>query len=146
MRTIVDSDIYEEIWFEEWYAVETHEGCWYAACRLNEQVAYLHRYVMGLESKQLIDHKDGNGLNNLRSNLRFCSAQQNCFNRSSNKKSTSKFKGVCWASKEKKWLAQIQFNGKNMRLGGFSEETEAAKAYNKAALELFGEFARINNI
>lgn len=146
MKTIVDDDIYEEIGFEEWGAAETHEGCWYAVCRINEENIYLHRYILGNSDNKLIDHVDGNGLNNLRSNLRFCSPQQNCFNRAGNKASTSGFKGVCWASRDKRWKAQIQINGKNQHLGQFTEEIEAAKAYNQAALKLFGDFARINKI
>jgi outer membrane protein assembly factor BamD (BamD/ComL family) len=67
-------------------------------------------------------------------------------NKKSYKGSSSKYKGVAWHKRHKKWNAQIQINGKQKHLGYFTSEEEAALAYNKEAIKLFGEHALINEI
>lgn len=105
----------------------------------------MHRLIMGvLDSRNFIDHKDGDGLNNSRSNLRVCDNSQNMANRVSCKNSSSKFKGVSWSKKSRKWQSTIRKNGKLYSLGYFENEIEAALAYNKAAIEKHGEFAKLN--
>jgi hypothetical protein len=106
---------------------------------------YMHKLIgerMGLSGE--IDHIDGNPLNNRRSNLRSCTRSQNEANapKHTSRGDTSKYKGVC--KRGDKWIAQIKSNGKMRQIGRFSDEDEAAKAYDKAALETFGEFARLN--
>lgn len=90
-----------------------------------------------------IDHEDRNPLNNQKYNLRSCSYQQNTFNKVKISGTTSKYKGVC-KSKGGKWRAYIKINSSQKTLGSFFNEINAAKAYNKAALELFKEFANLN--
>ncbi len=90
------------------------------------------------------DHKDGDGLNNLRSNLRPASHSQNGANRSKRGGVSSIFLGVYWNSKTRRWQAQVRKNGKAHHIGCFSDEWDAATAYNFKALELHGEFANIN--
>lgn len=92
----------------------------------------------------MFDHKDSNSLNESKSNLRICSYSQNGHHRKKKKNTSSKYIGVCWAKKCKKWLASIMKDGKNMCLGYFSNEILAALAYDKKARELFGEFANCN--
>ena len=105
----------------------------------------MHRVIMGLgPDGPKVDHKDGNGLNNQRENLRLASTIQNGQNRRPDKRGSSKYKGVCWKSRRSHWEASIQHNGKRIHLGCFQNELEAARAYDKTALEFFGEFARIN--
>lgn len=111
----------------------------------------MHRLIMIPNDDQAIDHIDGNGLNNTRDNLRLCVASQNKANtlkqeKYKNKKTTSKYKGVSWHKRDKKWTAQIGFNRKLIHLGYFDNETEAAMTYNKAARLYFGEFARLNEV
>lgn len=96
-----------------------------------------------------VDHCFSNLDDNI--NIRKATKSQNGANRklniSSNKKpKTSKFKGVSWAKASKKWMAGIGVNGKTKNLGYFTDEKDAARAYNEAALKYFGEFARLNSI
>ena len=93
----------------------------------------------------MIDHKDGDGLNNQRDNLRPCTRSQNQANRRP-QSGTSKYKGVSWEKTRKKWRAYICVNTQRIKLGDFLTEYEAALAYNKAAFRAFGEFARLNNV
>ena len=98
---------------------------------------------MGAPEHLLVDHIDHNGLNNCRSNLRLSTMAQNVRNTIS-RGGSSKYKGVHWCKRSKKWTGQICFNGKGHHLGGFRDEIEAAKAYDKRAKELHGEFACLN--
>lgn len=90
------------------------------------------------------DHIDGNGLNNRRSNLRQASDSQQAAHRGLQVNNTSGYKGVSWRKDVAKWQAQIQVNGKRRHLGYFADPIEAAKAYDRAALEFQGEFAVVN--
>jgi len=108
---------------------------------------YMHRAIMNItDPKILIDHKDGNGLNNCKSNLRIVTTAQNSMNAKKAANKSSIYKGVCFHKREKKWYAYIRKNYKLISLGYFNEEIEAAKAYNEKAKELFGEFANLNAI
>lgn len=103
----------------------------------------MHIYLMGHSDKS-IDHKDCNGLNNTRAHLRFASNSQNQANRRKRETDTSKYKGVYWYPNKQKWHSAVSVNGKKRSLGYFTEEFDAAQAYNFAALEAHGEFARLN--
>lgn len=104
----------------------------------------MHRLIMGCKTgdEKMVDHKDGCTLNYSRSNLRFCNHKGN----SQNKKPTgfSKFLGVSYHKKG--WRATIRINEKQVNLGRFENENDAAYAYNKAAATHFGEFARLNKL
>ena len=93
-----------------------------------------------------IDHRDGNRKNNHYENLRFCSTSQNLMNRTKFKNCLSRFKGVSWKKQCQKWVAQIKIDGKMKHLGLFESEKDAAKMYNEKAIELFGDFAKLNDI
>ncbi len=115
---------------------------------LNKRIAILmHRVVLsrklGHSNFEETDHKNQNELDNRRGNLRPSSRLENSAN-SKSRPGTSKFKGVYWNKLNKKWCAQIKFDGKKKHLGYFTDEVEAAKEYNKAALKYFGEFAYLN--
>lgn len=108
----------------------------------------MHRQILRLnfsDGKQ-IDHADGNGLNNQRDNLRMCSRSENRGNAQKRKRGYSSFKGVSWHIRKKKWYAGIRYNCKSIWLGSFTNEHDAALAYNNAAIKLFGEFARLNEV
>lgn len=95
----------------------------------------------------LYDHIDRNPLNNQKYNLRVCTHAQNSYNtEKSIGNHTSQYKGVSWKTQSRRWCAQITYNKKKMHLGLFKDEREAARCYNKAAKELFKEFAFINNV
>ena len=98
------------------------------------------------EEGSVIDHIDRNGLNNQRNNLRDSTRSQNNANRGLNKNNTSGYKGVCWNKQKQKWHARIRVNYKYVQLGLFDNIKDAARAYNKAALKYFGEFAWLNPI
>ena len=107
----------------------------------------LHRLITGdPPSGLVVDHIDGNGLNNQKANLRFITHAQNTQNKSSHRDSTSRFKGVSWHSRRNFWVAQIQFNKIRYHLGYFTSELDAARAYNAAAIQYHGEYARLNVI
>ncbi len=104
----------------------------------------MHRLIMNAKPDKDLDHKDGDGLNNQKHNLRFCTVAQNAMNKFGNKNSSSQYKGVSWSKRNKNWVASIQTNHKSIYLGSFKSEIEAAQAYDTKAIELFGEFAKIN--
>ena len=108
-----------------------------------------HRLIWKMhfgEPRQCLDHIDGNPQNNRLCNLRECTQAQNVLNRKKGQGCHSKYKGVTrnLRNKYKVWQAQIAFNGKCRSIGYFEDETEAAKAYDREARALHGEFARIN--
>jgi hypothetical protein len=100
---------------------------------------YMHKLITGWP---LTDHRDHNGLNNQRSNLRQVSGTQNQWNR--RPAGSRLYKGTCWLPKEGRWRARITVNGQDRYLGRFASEAEAALAYDRAAAEAFGEFAYLN--
>lgn len=105
----------------------------------------MHRLIMGLTSADVleVDHRDRNGLNNKRDNLRSCSHAQNCSNRKKGSNNTSGFKGVYRHSfYKKKWYAEVQCLGKKYKSKKFDSPEEAHKAYCSLAVKLHGEFAR----
>lgn len=97
---------------------------------------------MGAKRGQRVDHRDRNGLNNQKLNLRFCTTSQNIAN--SVGRSASGFKGVYRFRNG--WTSHITVNYKTLYLGVFDTVLEGAKAYNEAALKYFGEFARLNQL
>src|SRR6478609_5598332 len=107
---------------------------------------YFHRKVMGDPEDMWIDHIDNNSLNNKRENLRVTTPHQNSFNKSKQSNTSSKFKGVSYYVKLKKYRAYISHKGKRINLGYYVNEIDAAKAYNTKAIELFGEYANLNPI
>lgn len=108
----------------------------------------MHRLLMGVSNPEIsIDHKDGDGLNNQRGNLRIATNSQNSMNRRAVKKNTSsKFKGVYLHKKCNKWVAEVGSRNERKYLGLFTTEVEAAGAYNIEAKKLYGEFANLNAI
>lgn len=106
----------------------------------------LHRLILNPQNDKQIDHINHNKIDNRRDNLRICTNQENQFNVRKKTNTSSKFKGVYWNKKIKKWVAKIGFNYKRIYLGMFNSEVDAAIAYNIKANELFGKFAEINKI
>jgi hypothetical protein len=92
---------------------------------------------------KLIDHIDGNRINNKIENLREATLNENARNCKRPSHNTSGYKGVCWSKKDKKWQANITLNNKLLFLGLFKEKENAYQAYCHAAKNLFGEFARL---
>ena len=101
----------------------------------------MHRIILNAPKGQFVDHKDGNGLNNQKSNLRFCNFSQNRMNTGANKNNKLGIKGVRMRAPNL-YEVTIKFNGKNIYLGRFDNSISAAEAYQKKAKELFGEFVK----
>lgn len=104
---------------------------------------YMHRLILNAPDGMEVDHINGDGLCNIRSNLRLATKSQNNMNQRKTR-GVSRFKGVARHKQCQKWQAGIKINGKRINLGLFVTETEAALAYNEAAVRLHGEFARLN--
>lgn len=104
----------------------------------------MHRLIMGADSKYGVDHANGNGLDNRRSNLRLATQRQNSTNRRIHKNNRSGYKGVHWRSDNCRWRAAIGTPQGKITLGHFDNCIDAAKAYDRAARRLFGEYAKLN--
>lgn len=107
---------------------------------------FLHRLILSAPRGSMVDHVDGNPLNNRRSNIRLCTHAQNMKNRRRHKTNASGFKGVSHdpgRSRIRPWRAKIQVDGTEVRLGSFETAEAAYAAYCLAAKELHGEFARL---
>jgi len=104
----------------------------------------MHRLIVDAPAGLTVDHANGDRLDNRRTNLRACTQSQNMGNSKSHHDARSRFKGVARHSDGKKWMAQIMARGISYYLGCFSDEVEAAIAYDVAARNHFGEFARTN--
>lgn len=105
---------------------------------------YLHRLI--LPGCEMVDHIDGNVLNNTRANLRPCTASENMRNRKAYRNNKLQLRGVSFNSRINKFQAQIQIHKKHMLIGNFEKKEDAARAYNEAAKKYHGEFARLNEI
>ena len=136
----VDAADYPEISKYRWYANRQGRNI-YAVCHKNGRTVSMHRMIMKPRRGYIVDHKDNNGLNNCRDNLRVCTRRQNQLNRRPSG-GTSRFVGV-YRHKDK-WVAAIRSRGKRYYLGLFDDEVEAAKARDRKAWELHGEFAYLN--
>lgn len=143
---IVDDEDFDRLNAHKWYA-HKNRGLYYAA-RHNvvgnkRGIIYMHREILGVLPGLEIDHKNGNGLDNRRVNLRICTHSDNQRNRGVHKgEKRSRFKGVSWDNRGKKWRARI--GCPQQYLGYFDSEIEAARQYDEKAEQLFGKFARLN--
>jgi hypothetical protein len=118
---------------------------WYAARKEGSPPKTVHmQWLIG--GRKWLDHVNLNGLDNRRINLRPATPGQNSANRALLRNNKSGYKGVSWGRSERKWVACIGDNGRSKRLGAFDDPVEAARAYNRAALEAWGEFARLNPV
>lgn len=147
---LVDDEDFEYFNQWKWHAIKSGNTFYaYRNQKINDRYEQIkmHRLILGItDSIVLADHRDLNGLNNQKYNLRIATKAQNNANRRAAKNGVSKYLGVNWLPDRKKWKAEIRKDGKNKHLGRFKNEIDAAMAYNKAAMEVHGEFAHLNNI
>lgn len=125
-----------------WRAQKGKAGTYYAA---SNRGVLMHRVIMGNPRGVHVDHVNCDGLDNRRSNLRTCSNAQNTQNQRKRKNTSSRFKGVS-RTNVGTWVAQIEKNGRTVKLGHYTDEVIAAKQYDRAARLMFGRFARTNEM
>lgn len=106
----------------------------------------LHRLIVNTSKGRVIDHINGNTLDNRLTNLRECTQSDNAKNQKLNIRNKTGYKGVYFDKRYKKYIASVNSNYKKIHAGVYLTAEEAAKAYNKLALELHGEFARLNDV
>lgn len=143
-QTLVDTNLVPILQKIRWWWWRGRNNKEYVAGKLpitHKQIR-LHRFVMDAKSGQEIDHRNGNGYDNRRSNLRFATHVQNQQNRRHQINSTSDFKGTTRRADTGKWRARIIVSGHRLALGNFDTAIEAGEAYAEAARKHFGEFAR----
>lgn len=133
----VDNNDFEEISKHNWCFSSNN----YA---YNHSLGFMHRFIMNTPKHLDTDHINGDGIDNRRINLRTCTTIENCRNQRKRKNSSSKYKGVHFCKIMNKWKFSIKKDNKTSFYGYSETEEEAAKAYDKKAKELFGEFAYLN--
>ena len=146
--TIVDDEDYEYLNKWKWQAYKPANSYrnYYALRRHRQngiqQVIRMHNVLLPPTKGKQVDHKDGNSLNNCKSNLRHCTFAQNQYNRHPNINSSSKYKGVAWNKAVEKWQVYCGV----IYYGVYENEEDAALKYNYEAKRKFGQFARLNII
>lgn len=147
----VDDEDFEQLNKLRWTLNTVNvDGCIKLYAKRNDRIGgkqrqiTMHRLIMGciIGDGKMIDHKDGDGLNNQKHNLRFCTPAQNQQNKAC--KSISGYLGVY--KNGKAWYSKIRANGNVVYLGYFKDKESAAIAYNKAAILYYGEHSRLNAI
>jgi hypothetical protein len=149
--SIVDAVDYEKVAAYKWFPKKDRSGNIYAVANQSTKGGkppkqlFMHRLVLDITDPKIqVDHRDNDGLNNTRLNLRSATHGQNQHNSRKHAKGSSNYKGVMYYSKTGKWKVSISINGHKKHLGYFESETDAACAYDKAARIYFGDFALCN--
>lgn len=141
---IVDPADADRVLAHRWRACSNGRGNVYVRRCGSGSPVYLHRFVIGAQAGELVDHANGDGLDNRRANLRIADHSANGANRHSPVRGSSRFRGVYWNRRLGRWHAQIGGGNSTTYIGQFDDEAEAARAYDRAATERFGAFAAPN--
>jgi hypothetical protein len=136
---IVDAEDYE--WLNR-YTWVLWSG--YAIRHSSGKSFFMHREIVQAPPGMVVDHINGNRLDNRRCNLRLCTRPQNVRNAAKRPGCLSQYKGVSFDRRHNSWYATIWFKNRSIGLGHYHDEAQTARAYDRAALELFGEFAWLN--
>ncbi|MBI5872710.1 MAG: hypothetical protein HZB36_01005 [Candidatus Omnitrophica bacterium] len=151
---LFDDDDYQKVSAYRWHVRHKNKcpDLFYAA-RIKQingkrKTIWMHRFIMNLESndRRLVDHRNTDGLDNRKCNLRIATIQENVRHSRKHRDALhSQYKGLYWEAERQMWRAYIYVNKKKFWLGRFKKEKDAAIAYNYKAIELFGEYALLNN-
>ena len=147
---LVDDDMYDYLNQWKWYANNLN-GKFYAVRNLRINKKYvksilMHRFIMSTNKGLVVDHLNGDTLDNRKCNLRNCTHGENLKNQKISIKNTSGYKGVSWNKNHKSYEAKINNNNITIQIGNFKNIIDAARAYNEAAVKYHGEFANLNKI
>jgi len=140
---LVDASDNEELIKYKWCAIKG-ESTYYAVRRDGRKTVKMHREIMNAPAGLVVDHREHNGLDNRKSKLRICTRAENTRNQLLHKRGSTGYKGVSRHKTQKIFHANIGYNCKRIWLGRFKNAKDAAKAYDKKAIELHGEFACLN--
>jgi hypothetical protein len=140
---LVDPEDYAELVRHKWCAAKQGNS-WYAVRWDRGRQLRMHRVVLNAAPGRVVDHVHHDGLNNTKRNLRPCNKAQNAHNQRPQQGRSSRYKGVCWHKRERKWYSRIQCHGRPRSLGLFTRERDAARVRDQAAIALHGEFAYLN--
>lgn len=135
----VDAADYE--WLSQW---TWHLMNGYAGRREKNKPILMHRQITNPPKGKVVDHADHNKLDNCRANLRICDRPQNMRNTVKHRDARSQYKGVIYRKDLNKWGARLHYKGKDLWFGSYEDEVDAARAYDRGAVELFGEYAYLN--
>ncbi len=136
----VDAEDYE--WLNQFHWRAYSAG--YAGRWVKGKLIYMHREIMRPPRGKIVDHINGNGYDNTRANMRNITRRQNMYNKGKHVGTSSIYKGVSYDKRRQQWYAAIRFGKERFYLGYFDTEAEAARVYDRKAVELFGEFAGLN--
>ena len=143
---LVDDEDYERLSQCKWWAQYDKKGDrFYARCHIlgtKNAIRRMHRVVCNAPPEMVVDHINGDGLDNRRANLRVCTQAENVRNAKPRKGATSRFKGVSWHKTTRKWQARITSGGTLIHLGLFTTEEKAHDAYCNASEKYHGKFGR----
>jgi len=139
-KTTVDDENYDWLNRYSWQA-QKGKTTWYAVHKdwKGQTMFYMHRFILSASNSEWVDHKNGNGLDNQKKNLRKCTSAQNAWNGRIGGSNRWGIRGV-YETKNGRWYSQICINGIRKHLGVFKTKEEAGEAYKKAAKQLHGEF------
>lgn len=141
MEAVIDAEDIDIVNIRNW-RIENFNNM-YAVAKIDKKRVYMHRLILSAMSGFVVDHIDGDTLNNRRSNLRIASTTENARNCKVQRNNTSGVKGVCWNKARGAWAARIKVSGKNIHLGYFSDLNDAAASYAKGSAMYHGEFGRV---
>jgi hypothetical protein len=142
-KAIVDDIDYDDVVCYKWYRSGSNGKYYAMRYAPNNTRVSMHAQIMGFQ-RDFVDHKNGNGLDNRRQNLRTCTRSQNMANSCLSKRSKSGLKGVFYDNRIKKYHVNIMLDRKHFSVGYFALPCIAARAYDTMARRMFGEFARLN--
>jgi len=130
---IVDDEDYERLSLHTW--------CYDHGYARSFDPGYMHRFIVDVPKDKVIDHINGDGLDNRKANLRVCERWQNICNQGKSSRNTSGHKGVTWHKGAQKWMVELRAAGRRHYLGLYVDLSEAAKVYQDATEKYHGEFA-----
>ena len=146
---LIDDEDWNKVKGYRW-TIDKQKNLYYVTATLyingNKETVRMHRVITGCNKGDglIVDHINHNTLDNRKTNLRVCDIAENTRNQQKHKNSLNPYKGIKYSKRDKKWIARIQYNKKRIYVGCNKDPIEAAKAYDRKAIELHGEFAYTN--